>query len=124
VRDMSASFDRFWNDKLAYPVERLLDEEDLEKLRKWQPPGNDPQKAAQPTAPAPRTAAEVLPAIDPVQLAEARRKPLDLRTVELVWAPSVLMVDEPGKIGPGDDACGRHSATWSSSRRISCPARE
>lgn len=103
VRDMSASFDRFWNDKLAYPVERLLDQDDLEKLRKWQPPGNDPMKAAQAAAPAPRTPGEVLPSIDPVQLAEAGRAPLDLRTVDLVWAPSVLMVDAPGKIGPGDD---------------------
>jgi len=103
VRDMSASFDRFWNDKLAYPVERLLDQEDLEQLRKWQPASNDPVKAAQAATPAPRSQAEVLPSIDPVLLAEARRAPLDLRTVDLVWAPSVLLVDEPGKIGPGDD---------------------
>src|SRR6478735_5880636 len=34
VRDMSASFDRFWNDELAYPVQTLLSPEDLDKLRK------------------------------------------------------------------------------------------
>ena len=30
VRDMSASFDRFWNDELAYPVQTLLDQKDLD----------------------------------------------------------------------------------------------
>jgi putative cardiolipin synthase len=34
VRDMSASFDRFWNDELAYPVQTLLDPKDIEALRK------------------------------------------------------------------------------------------
>ena len=28
---------------------------------------------------------------------------MDLRNVPLAWAPSLLMVDKPGKIGPGDD---------------------
>jgi putative cardiolipin synthase len=39
VRDMSASFDRFWNDELAYPVQTLLDPEDIETLRKPEPAG-------------------------------------------------------------------------------------
>jgi cardiolipin synthase C len=29
VRNMSASFDRYWNDELAYPVQTLLDHDDL-----------------------------------------------------------------------------------------------
>jgi phosphatidylserine/phosphatidylglycerophosphate/cardiolipin synthase-like enzyme len=28
---------------------------------------------------------------------------MDLRTVPLIWAPALLLVDKPGKIGPGDD---------------------
>jgi phosphatidylserine/phosphatidylglycerophosphate/cardiolipin synthase-like enzyme len=28
---------------------------------------------------------------------------MDLRGIPLTWAPSVLLVDEPGKVGPGDD---------------------
>jgi phosphatidylserine/phosphatidylglycerophosphate/cardiolipin synthase-like enzyme len=28
---------------------------------------------------------------------------MDLRTVRLTWAPATVLVDEPGKIGPGDD---------------------
>jgi cardiolipin synthase C len=33
----------------------------------------------------------------------AIQAPMDLRSVPLVWAPSLILVDEPGKIGPGDD---------------------
>jgi cardiolipin synthase C len=81
VRDMSASFDRYWNDELAYPMQTLVSKEDLERLREAEP-------AAQPT----QTAA-----------ATATQPPMDLRRVPLVWAPSLILVDEPGKIGPGDD---------------------
>ncbi|HEY8355823.1 MAG TPA: phospholipase D-like domain-containing protein, partial [Ramlibacter sp.] len=107
VRDMSASFDRFWNDELAYPVERLLDKEDLDRMRK--PPVSE--NASDPGKPA-VTAAEVvpvsatstvLPSVTPGAALDAQRGALDLPTVELVWAPSTLMVDKPGKVGPGDD---------------------
>src|SRR4051812_12197847 len=33
VRQMSASFDRYWNDDLAYPVQTLLSRADLDRLR-------------------------------------------------------------------------------------------
>jgi putative cardiolipin synthase len=108
VRDMSASFDRFWNDELAYPVETLLDQEDLDKLRKPQAPapgarGPDILPAAV-AAPLPVTAsAQVLPEVKPGEVAAADRPPLDFRTVSLTWAPSTLLVDQPGKVGPGDD---------------------
>lgn len=109
VRDMSASFDRFWNDELAYPVQRLLDEEELDALRKPQAPASEPTPA--PTAvvtPPPEVVpvsatSTVLPSVSATAVVEAQRPAMDLRTVELVWAPSVLLVDEPGKVGPGDD---------------------
>jgi putative cardiolipin synthase len=112
VLDMSASFDRFWNDKLAYPVQALLDKKDLDQLRQF--PGTssgDPvRRAAENVIPAaaaasiPRTGTPtVLPGVTPAEADAAKRPPLDLRTVELVWAPSVLLVDKAGKIGPGDD---------------------
>ncbi|HEX7889395.1 MAG TPA: phospholipase D family protein [Ramlibacter sp.] len=106
VRDMSASFDRFWNDKLAYPVQTLLDEDDLETLRKWEPPAapargaaSEPPKPVLPVTVSPT----VLPSVSPAEAAQAERPPLDLRTIPLVWAPATLLVDEPGKIAPGDD---------------------
>lgn len=115
VRDMSASFDRFWNDELSYPVQTLLDPEDLDELRKAQPLQADPSNPNRltPTAPAPAaaiipaaaaaTSASVLPSVSPTETAQAERTALDLATVRLTWAPSGLLVDKPGKIGPGDD---------------------
>jgi cardiolipin synthase C len=106
VRAMSASFDHFWNADLAYPVQTLLSQHDLDKLRAL-PGGGDtadgsrllPSPAAAPTHD-PRT---VLPTITAQEAEAARRPALDLRTVPLVWANSAFMVDEPGKIAPGDD---------------------
>jgi putative cardiolipin synthase len=105
VRDMSASFDRFWNDELAYPVQTLLDEEDLERLRQWQPASAQGPVATQPKPVAlPVTASPtVLPSVTTTEVVDARRPALDLRTIPLIWAPSTLLVDAPGKIGPDDD---------------------
>ncbi|HEY0825017.1 MAG TPA: phospholipase D family protein, partial [Ramlibacter sp.] len=101
VRDMSASFDRFWNDKLAYPVQTLLDREEIDALRTPQP-GASAAQAARPVLPV-TVSPTVLPSVTPADAVEAERPPMDLRTVRLTWAPSALLVDEPGKIGPGDD---------------------
>lgn len=110
VRDMSASFDRYWNDELAYPVQTLLDARDLDKLRDSKAPSPQPD-APRPGAggvipasvPAVTSTATVLPSMTLTAVASAERTPMDLQRVPLTWAPSVLMVDKPGKIGPGDD---------------------
>jgi hypothetical protein len=82
VRDMSASFDRFWNDELSYPVETLLDKEDLEALRKPQPAASAASAAARPgeaaaaTPPAPVASANpngVLPSVNPTAVVRAER---------------------------------------------------
>lgn len=105
VRDMAASFDRFWNDPLAYPVQTLLDAEELDALRKPEPAGDPKTGAPQAVKPVlPVTAsATVLPSVTLGEARQADRPPMDLRTVPLVWAPSTLLVDQPGKVGPGDD---------------------
>lgn len=125
VRAMAASFDRYWNDPLAYPVAQLLSPDELERLRKPlpEPPAElDAARTAQPAASAPAVAvlaaasvpgragavqtahlAPVLPDISATAVVEAHRPPLNLAALPLVWAPAALMVDAPGKIGPGDD---------------------
>jgi cardiolipin synthase C len=108
VQDMSASFDRFWNDELSYPVETLLDPKDLESLRKPHSPASaagSATAATPPPAPAlPVTASPtVLPSVTPTAVIQAERPSMDLRAVPLTWAPSTLLVDKPGKVGPGDD---------------------
>jgi phosphatidylserine/phosphatidylglycerophosphate/cardiolipin synthase-like enzyme len=112
VQDMSASFDRFWNDELSYPVETLLDPEELESLRKPQAPASPTGSAAVPATAAAQPPARalpvtvsptVLPSVTPTAVVQAERPPMDLRAVPLTWAPSTLLVDKPGKVGPGDD---------------------
>jgi phosphatidylserine/phosphatidylglycerophosphate/cardiolipin synthase-like enzyme len=114
VRDMSASFDRYWNDELAYPVQTLLSREDLEMLRKkaseQAPAATDPsrvgvpQQAAAAPASVPATASTtVLPDVTMTTALAQERAPMDLRRVPLTWAPSRLMVDKPDKIGPEED---------------------
>lgn len=108
VKAMSASFDHFWNDDLAYPVEKLLTREDLDKLRAL-PGGGATADRSRPdkrslAVPAPAgSPGAVLPSVSPGDAAAARRAPLDLRTVPLVWAPSAFLVDKPGKLERGDD---------------------
>ena len=104
VRNMSASFDRYWNDELAYPVQALLKPEDLERLRKDAPKSADPARApasAQSASFSP--ASTVLPNVTATAVVSAERPPMDLQRVPLTWAPSLLMADKPGKIGPGDE---------------------
>jgi len=45
----------------------------------------------------------VLPSVSTSEAVAADRPSMDLRTVPLLWAPSTLLVDQPGKVGPGDD---------------------
>lgn len=111
VRDMSASFDRYWNDKLAYPVQTLMSAQDLERLRQRPPEGGAPGGSAPPASTIPVAAAAVepsrtgtiLPGLTPTAVVTAAPRGMDLARVALVWAPAVLLVDEPGKIGPDDD---------------------
>ena len=107
VRDMSASFDSYWNNELAYPVQTLLDKEDLDRLRTPLSASTTDVSQA-PSASKPATTvthtASVLPDITATNvLTQMQSRALDLRQVALTWAPSALMVDKPGKIGPGDD---------------------
>ncbi|WBY00418.1 phospholipase D family protein [Ramlibacter tataouinensis] len=122
VKPMSASFDRFWNDQLAYPVQALLSRKDLDRLREAGrasgAPGSGAASAQEAPEAAPAAAAKsaaavadgrpstVLPDGAPAAKAWAQRPAMDLRRAPLVWAPSTLLVDEPGKIGPGDDEAG------------------
>lgn len=128
VRQMSSSFDRYWNDELAYPVQTLLSKADLDRLQKDEPgdkadkgekgatgAGKDARAAPQPASaprqqaqqPQQRTAAPaagttVLPNATPTAPA-AQGRVVDLRQAPLTWAPATLLADQPGKVAPGDD---------------------
>jgi phosphatidylserine/phosphatidylglycerophosphate/cardiolipin synthase-like enzyme len=112
VRDMSASFDRYWNDQLAYPVQKLVSPQELDQLRAPAPgaqanPLGEDTKQMQivpvGSAAAGTVTSAILPNVTPSPASTPDPTPMNLRQVPLTWAPSLLLVDEPGKIGPDDD---------------------
>ena len=82
VGEIAKSFDAYWNDKLAYPVESLLTPEDRIRLV-----GPVPESSVPSTAPEPSAPSSIETGI--------RNGRLDL-----VWAPAIMMVDKPGKLDP------------------------
>ena len=86
VRDLSASFDQYWNNPLAYPVQSLVSKAELAALKAVEVP-----KADSPVAPP-----------DPVATA-ARPATFNLQQMALTRAAAVVMVDKPSKIGADVD---------------------
>jgi len=111
VQDLSRSFDSYWNNERAYPVQSLVSREEFqeirERARKADKELTDEAAAAKKDNPgAPESAPK--PDAPPTAAQRARawdEKPLDLRTATFVWAPAVMLADQPGKIpadtGPG-----------------------
>jgi cardiolipin synthase C len=107
VQDLSRSFDSYWNNERAYPVQSLVKREELKAIRERAEQADrelaDESARAQ-NAPPATTDGEPKPgaAPTPAQLARAwDEKPLDLKTARFVWAPAVMLADQPGKI-PAD----------------------
>jgi putative cardiolipin synthase len=104
VQDLSRSFDSYWNNERAYPVQSLVTREELQATRERANKA-DQELVAQatrdhdekPKDDAPPTAEQRARAWD--------EKPLDLRTATFVWAPAVMLADKPGKIA-ADSASG------------------
>jgi putative cardiolipin synthase len=108
VRDLSRSFDSYWNNERAYPVQSLVKRSELEAIRERAQQADrelaDESARAQNSPPPATPEAEPKPgaAPTPAQLARAwDEKPMDLRTARFVWAPAVMLADQPGKI-PAD----------------------
>ena len=92
VADMSRSFDSYWNNPRAYPVQSLITREELERLRaQVLPEGNGTPVAGAPAQERPAHAWD--------------SQPMDLRTAEFTWAPAAMLADKPAKIPlDGDEA--------------------
>ena len=91
VQQLSVSFDRYWNDGRAYPVNALISEPDLLKLR---------ERTA---APEPTEAQRLEAAI--LASKTAQLPPMDLQAVDWIWAPALVLVDAPSKIpAPPEDS--------------------
>ncbi|QGW84347.1 phospholipase D family protein [Variovorax paradoxus] len=107
VQDLSRSFDSYWNNERAYPVQSLVKREELKAIRERAEQADrelaDESTRAQNAPPAPANG-EPKPGTAPTSAQVARawdEKPLDLKTARFVWAPAVMLADQPGKI-PAD----------------------
>ena len=135
VRQLSSSFDHYWNNERAYPVQSLVTREELREIRdetraaetSRDGKANDSAGSTAPQAPI-RTADTAGATSDTVgnggrlpdgeprptdagptdaqRVAAWDRQPLDLKRAEFVWAPAAVMVDKPAKI-PSDAAEAR-----------------
>ena len=127
ARDLSRSFDQYWNNPLAYPVQSLMTAKDIEAL-KPKPvaktatstenplPVNEPpasqSNANTPIEPYKTTVTRV--AVDPAGLTTtiaALPDTTDLRLLSWTWAPSVMLVDKASKIAADADAAEESNDT-------------
>ncbi|WP_454722226.1 phospholipase D family protein [Delftia acidovorans] len=98
VNDLSRSFDSYWNNQRAYPVQSLISLKELKQLRERFAGDDDQTQEDDPTPAVPPKEAK---ADD--QTAEQRRiiwdqQPMDLRKARWTWASAAVLVDEPAKI--------------------------
>ena len=115
VQDLSRSFDSYWNNERAYPVQSLVTRQALDDLRASLTAAEAlPGASAEPAglhmaASGAETPASTALAPDAAESQRSRvwdRQPLDLASARFVWAPAVVLVDQPAKIAaqPTDQA--------------------
>lgn len=124
VNDLSRSFDSYWNNQRAYPVQSLISLKELKQLRERFADDDDHAQEDDPTPAVPQKEAKA-----DEQTAEQRRiiwdqQPMDLRKARWTWASAAVLVDEPAKIpldrddGPGS---GTGAGTDASAQAGSAP---
>ncbi|MFT4192630.1 MAG: phospholipase D family protein [Comamonas sp.] len=107
VRDLSRSFDQYWNSHLSYPVESLKSAQELEDLAQRSQQARQAaagDKPADPQAPPIDTDAERQ------RFTQAAER-FDLQQLQLTWAPALMLVDQPDKLDPETDAEGGQPPT-------------
>jgi phosphatidylserine/phosphatidylglycerophosphate/cardiolipin synthase-like enzyme len=123
VRELSRSFDLYWNNPLAYPVESLMTAAQLEALKPRPAAAAAASPAGQatpvngetstsagghatgaaPDKPA-KSAVRTVTALDgSVSVAEPLPDSTNLALLEWIWAPSTLLVDKASKIAADAD---------------------
>lgn len=104
ARDLSRSFDQYWNNPLAYPVQALMTEKEIAAIKAPpEPKDKGKGEAALPASPEASTPAPTTASANTVTLPELADS-TDLRLLTWTWAPSVLLVDKPSKIAADADA--------------------
>ena len=124
AKDLSRSFDQYWNNPLAYPVQSLISAKDIEALKSK--PTNVAASSAENSAPvavatpasadtnAPNKTTLTRVAVDPAGLTTtiaALPDTTDLRLLSWTWAASTMLVDKPSKIAEDADAAEESNDT-------------
>lgn len=106
VQDLSRSFDSYWNNERAYPVQSLVTREELDRLRESMRSSDAAQReriAGQGGGLAPDSKPPVSDGRRTTTVQRARiwdQQPMDLTQARFTWAPAAVLVDKPAKIPP------------------------
>jgi len=109
VRDLSASFDRFWNSDLAYPLRTLVTKDpDCAGPLAASPPSPSgqpgPQPVSSPDSPSGLPPADSPPARANVEIPDsAFAQDLGAGRLQLAWVPAAVLADAPSKIASEGD---------------------
>jgi len=118
VKDLSRSFDSYWNNERAYPVQSLISKDQLLAMQQASQAGDAAgagngaslSGSASSTRPMPPDGEPRGGDISAEQRTRAwDMQALDLQTTPLVWARAVMIADEPSKI-PAVDSDGKNDA--------------
>ena len=106
VKDLSRSFDSYWNNIRSYPVQSLISSDELRQLKsQFEQEDRKTQNAQAPASPA------IAPA------------PMNLNKVPWVWAQAMVLADKPSKIPvEGEELTSSQHAQSSSSGVLSSGA--
>ena len=116
ARDLSRSFDQYWNNPLAYPVQSLMTAKDLERLKPAPAAqvssfGENPSPIAAPVVTpnerlnkTPAALSAVSPAGQTTTTIAALPDTINLQLLTWTWAASTMLVDKPSKIAEDADA--------------------
>ena len=116
ARDLSRSFDQYWNNPLAYPVQALMSIKEIDALKvkpngaaatSTESPYPQPVETSKSDLNAPNKTTVTRIAVGPAGLTTtiaALPDSTDLRMLSWTWAASTMLVDKPSKIAEDADA--------------------
>ncbi|MBV7455362.1 phospholipase D family protein [Acidovorax sp. sif1233] len=111
VQDLSRSFDSYWNNERAYPVQSLVTQQELDTLRE-RTRTSDAARRDRIAGQGGTLAPDSQPVQDGSQTTTAQRariwdyEPMDLAQAQFTWAPAAVLVDKPAKIPPDGTSTG------------------
>ena len=95
TRDLSSSFDKYWNNPLAYPVQSLMTEKEIDAIKPKTESSADGLINAAVAATGTGQNTSTLPALPDAT---------NLALLTWTWAASAMLVDEPSKIAADADS--------------------